>query len=412
MGVLRVDHPDIEEFIRAKQNYGKLSGFNISVAVTDEFMEAVLAREAFNLTFEGQIYRQVDASALWDMIMRSTYDWADPGVLFIDTINERNNLYYCETLAATNPCGEQPLPPYGACLLGSFNCVQYLTRESLNKPWEFNFNQFHLDIATVVRAMDNVVDVARYPLHEQEKEARSKRRMGLGITGLANTLEAIGHPYASPKFMQLMALILANLRDEAYRTSAKLAKEKGPFPLFDRDKFLAAKFVSGVAEDVLDLIHENGIRNSHLLSIAPTGTISFCADNVSSGIEPVFATKVKRLVNTARGAEIVELEDYGAAFLGVREPKTVSQCSVEDHLRVLTCASAYVDSAVSKTCNVPTDIEWEAFKNIYLHAWKSNCKGCTTYRVGGKREAILEDASLPPDLSCKIDPETGERSCE
>jgi ribonucleoside-diphosphate reductase alpha chain len=412
MGVLRVDHPDIEEFIRAKQNYGKLSGFNISVAITDEFMEAVKDGSPFNLTFEGHIYRQVDARALWEMIMRSTYDWADPGVLFIDTINERNNLYYCETLSATNPCGEQPLPPYGACLLGSFNLPSYLTRDRLSDRWEFDFAQFHLDIATVVRAMDNVVDRARYPLHEQEKEARSKRRMGLGVTGLANALEAMGYPYASDRFLQATNHILANLRNEAYRTSAVLAKEKGVFPLYDRDKFTSGKFIQSLPEDIQELIWENGSRNSHLLSIAPTGTISFCADNVSSGIEPVFATKVKRLVNTADGPELVELEDYGVRVLGTKNPKTVDQCSVDDHLKVLICASTYVDSAVSKTCNVSSDIEWEAFKNIYFRAWAGNCKGCTTYRVGGKREAIIEAADAIEDLSCKIDPETGERSCE
>lgn len=410
MGVLRVDHPDIEEFIRAKQNYGKLSGFNISVAITDEFMEAVKDGAPFNLRFEGNIYRQVDAKALWEMIMRSTYDWADPGVLFVDTINERNNLYYCERLAATNPCGEQPLPPYGACLLGSFNLPQYLSRDGATGKWEFDFTQFYLDIAVVVRAMDNVVDRARYPLDEQEKEAHSKRRMGLGVTGLANTLEAMGYPYASERFLQGTNLILANLRNEAYRTSALLASEKGSFPLYDREKFTSGRFIESLPEDIQELIYEKGCRNSHLLSIAPTGTISFCADNVSSGIEPVFALKVRRLVNGPTGPETVELEDYGSRVLGVKNPRTVEECSVDDHLKVLICASTYVDSAVSKTCNVPTDIDWEAFKSIYFRAWAGNCKGCTTYRVVGKREAIIESAE--EDLSCKIDPETGERSCE
>jgi ribonucleoside-diphosphate reductase alpha chain len=413
MGVLRVDHPDIEEFIRAKQNYGKLSGFNISVAITDEFMEAVKDGQPFHLRFEGHTYRTVDARALWEMIMRSTYDWADPGVLFIDTINERNNLHYCETLAATNPCGEQPLPPYGACLLGSFNLVQYLTRTGPSTSWSFDFAQFHLDIASVVRAMDNVVDRARYPLHEQEREARAKRRMGLGVTGVANAIEAMGYPYASDGFLQALGLILANLRNEAYRTSAHLAKEKGPFPLFQRDKYLEGKFIQNLPEDIQDLIYENGIRNSHLLSIAPTGTISFCADNVSSGIEPVFATKVKRVVNTLGGTETMEIEDYGYRFLGV-EPKTTADCSVDDHLKVLICASSFVDSAVSKTCNVPTNIEWEAFKDVYVRAWAGNCKGCTTYRVGGKREAILQSADVPEeeDAACTYDAETGTRSCD
>lgn len=410
MGVLRVDHPDIEEFIRAKQNYGKLSGFNISVAITDEFMEAMLQDRPFNLTFEGHIYRQVNAKALWEMIMRSTYDWADPGVLFIDTINERNNLYYCETLAATNPCGEQPLPPYGACLLGSFNLAAYIYRDGLASPWLFDYAKFTMDIAPIVRAMDNVVDKAHYPLHEQEKEARAKRRMGLGVTGVANALEALGHRYASESFRKTLAHILGILRNEAYRASTELATEKGAFPLYDKDKYLQSRFIQTLPENILELIGQRGIRNSHLLSIAPTGTISFCADNVSSGIEPVFATKVKRLVNTLKGQEELEVEDYGYRFFGV-EPKTVADCTPADHLSVLACAATFVDSAVSKTVNVPTNIAWEDFSNIYIKAWQENCKGCTTYRVGGMREAILE-AAPEEDLSCKVDPDTGERSCD
>jgi ribonucleoside-diphosphate reductase alpha chain len=220
--------------------------------------------------------------------------------------------------------------------------------------------------------------------------------MGLGVTGVANAIEAMGYPYASDDFLRALSLILSNLRNEAYRASALLAKEKGSFSLFNRDKYMEGKFIQSLPDDVQDLIYENGIRNSHLLSIAPTGTISFCADNVSSGIEPVFATKVKRLVNTAAGPETMEIEDYGYRFLGV-EPKTTADCNVDDHLKVLVCASTYVDSAVSKTCNVPTNIEWEAFKDVYVRAWAGNCKGCTTYRVGGKREAILEVAADAPE---------------
>lgn len=411
MGVLRVDHPDIEEFIRAKQNSTSLTGFNISVAVTDEFMHAVQQDREFALRFDGHVYRTVRARDLWEMLMRSTYDWAEPGVLFIDRILEMNNLWYCETIAATNPCGEQPLPPYGACLLGSFNLPKYLNRSSPSSKWEFDYEQFHLDIAPVVRAMDNVVDRARYPLHEQEQEAQRKRRMGLGVTGLANTLEAMGHPYGTPDFIRGMSIILGSLRNEAYRASARLAAEKGAFALYDPVKYLGGEFVQTLPEDVLDEIRANGIRNSHLLSIAPTGTISLTADNVSSGVEPVFSYEVTRKILYKDGERLETIQDYGVANLGCRG-KTTADCSIDDHLRVLITASKYVDSAVSKTCNVPHNIAWEDFKNVYVRAWEAGCKGCTTYRVGGKREGILEAADTAEPMACTVDPATGERSCE
>lgn len=412
MAVLRIDHPDIEAFIRAKQNSHALNGFNVSVGVTDVFMEAVIADSDFSLKFEGGTFGKVRARDLWETLMRSTYDWAEPGVIFVDRINEMNNLYYCEKLAATNPCGEQPLPPYGACLLGSFNLVKYLTHPAPAAPWEFDYEQFHLDIHHVVRAMDNVVDRAKYPLDEQEKEAQSKRRMGLGITGAANAIEAMGHEYGSPSFCSTLGSIMAVLRNEAYRASARLAADKGSFPLFDVDKYLASEFIQTLPEDIIDEIRVGGIRNSHLLSIAPTGTISLAADNVSSGIEPVFAFEVHRKILGLSGERSETIRDYGAAHLGVRG-KISSECSVDDHLRVLTTASKYVDSAVSKTCNVPTDINWEDFKSIYLRAWKAGCKGCTTYRAGGMREGILVDAtSKLDDGSCSINPTTGEKSCE
>lgn len=411
MGVLRVDHPDIEEFIRAKQNITSLTGFNISVAITDEFMLAVQQDREFALRFDGHVYRTVRARDLWEMLMRSTYDWAEPGVLFIDRIQEMNNLWYCERIAATNPCGEQPLPPYGACLLGSFNLVKYLFRASPSAKWEFDYEQFHLDIAPVVRAMDNVVDRARYPLHEQEQEAQQKRRMGLGVTGLANTLEAMGHPYGTPDFIRGMSIILGSLRNEAYRASARLAAEKGAFSLYDPVKYLGGEFVQTLPEDVLDEIRSSGIRNSHLLSIAPTGTISLTADNVSSGIEPVFSYEVTRKILYKDGERLDTIQDYGVANLGCRG-KTTAECSIEDHLRVLITASKYVDSAVSKTCNVPHAIAWEDFKNVYVRAWEAGCKGCTTYRVGGKREGILEATDTAEPMACTVDPATGERSCE
>lgn len=420
MGVLRVDHPDIEEFIRAKQNADQLTGFNISVAVTDGFMEAVRDDKEFPLVFGGTTYKVVWARALWEMLMRSTYDWAEPGILFIDRINSQNNLGYCEEIFATNPCGEQPLPPFGACLLGSFNLVQYLTPDRTSgSKFTFNWQKLISDIPPVVRAMDNVVDRARYPLHEQEQEATSKRRMGLGVTGAANTIEALGYPYGTSGFCRMLETILSTIRRTAYTASAHLAREKGPFPLYS-PAYLSRPFVSELPEEVLNLIEQNGIRNSHLLSIAPTGTISLAADNVSSGIEPVFDYEVNRALIGSGGPEVHKFRDYGAEFLGV-EGKKAGDCSVDDHLNVLIAASRHVDSAVSKTCNVPSDITWTSFKDIYLRAWQSGCKGCTTYRSGGLRGAVLTSATKPepePDASdpnegasCGFD-ERGVFSCE
>ena len=450
MGVMRVDHPDIEEFIHAKQpgkdvqplwdlvaelpegaqkqqlvmslqQTLKLTGFNVSVAITDKFMECVASGEPFPLTFEGRTYREVDARALWDAIMRGTWDWAEPGVLFIDAINRMNNLWYCETIAATNPCGEQPLPPYGACLLGSFNLVKYIFKDGAGR-YAFDWDQYREDIPQVVRAMDNVVDRAIYPLPQQKQEAKDKRRMGLGITGLANAAEALGHEYGSPAFLAFEAEVLDTLRDESYLASAHIAKVKGSFPKFDKDKYLQGQFIKTLREDVRDAIAKYGIRNSHLTSIAPTGTISLCADNVSSGIEPVFAYSFDRTVIEFSGPRVETVEDYGARVFGVRG-KACSRVTVQEHVAALTVAAQRVDSAVSKTCNVPSDISWEDFKNVYVSAWEGGAKGCTTFRLGGKRSGILvvkDDGGEPeadapaeePASQCRIDPATGRRECE
>lgn len=450
MGVMRVDHPDIEEFIHAKQpgkdvqplwdlvaelpegaqkqqlimslqQTLKLTGFNVSVAVTDKFMECVASGEPFPLTFEGRTYREVDARALWDAIMRGTWDWAEPGVLFIDAINRMNNLWYCETIAATNPCGEQPLPPYGACLLGSFNLVKYIYKDGAGR-YAFDWDQYREDIPHVVRAMDNVVDRAIYPLPQQKQEAKDKRRMGLGITGLANAAEALGREYGSPAFLAFEAEVLDTLRDESYLASAHIAKVKGSFPMFDKDKYLQGQFIKTLRPDVQDAIAKYGIRNSHLTSIAPTGTISLCADNVSSGIEPVFAYSFDRTVVEFSGPRVETVEDYGARVFGVRG-KACSRVTVQEHVAALTVAAQRVDSAVSKTCNVPSDISWEDFKNVYVSAWEGGAKGCTTFRLGGKRSGILvvkDDGSEPeadapaeePASQCRIDPATGRHECE
>ncbi len=314
MGVLRVDHPDVEEFIRAKQNSNNLTNFNVSVAVTDGFMRAVEANEGFDLVFEGQKYRTINARNLWNEIMRSTWDWAEPGVLFIDRIQEMNNLYYCESIAATNPCAEQPLPPNGACLLGSFNLTKYVSLDT-NEEFYFDMEKFVADIPVVVRSMDNIVDRALYPLSEQYGEAVSKRRMGLGVTGVANALEALGYTYGSPEFCEFLEFLLSRFTNEVYRSSALLAAEKGPFPLYNKEQYLSGIFVNDVLSDeVLHLIRQHGIRNSHLTSIAPTGTISLVADNISSGIEPVFENAVA-LVTEKLSAHPVPMCKHGARVL-------------------------------------------------------------------------------------------------
>lgn len=415
MGVLRIDHPDIFDFIHAKQNEHFLKGFNISIAVTDEFMWAKRDGKPFQLKFGGRVYREVDPNELWDAVMRSTWDWAEPGVLFIDRINEMNNLNYCETIAATNPCGEQPLPPFGACLLGSFNLVRYISKD-MHSWWRFDWDRLARDIAPVVRAMDNVVDRARYPLPQQEHEAKSKRRMGLGVTGLANAGEALGLPYGSKGFLDFTRRVLTLVRDEAYRASALLAHEKGAFPLYSPE-YLDSKFVKTLPEDIREMIEEHGIRNSHLTSIAPTGTISLCADNISSGLEPVFSYGMERTVIEFEGPRKELIEDYGVRVFGVRGRRS-SDVTVAEHVAVLAAAAELVDSAVSKTCNVDSRVSWDEFKRVYDSAWELGCKGITTYRADGKRGGVIvakdDDTGKAQEeaASCTIDPETGHRSCE
>ena len=429
MGVLRVDHPDIKDFITAKRNSDKLTGFNISVGITDKFMEALSSEDdSFDLVFEGRTYSTISAKELWDLIMESTWDWAEPGVLFIDRIQEMNNLYYCEEIAATNPCGEQPLPPYGACLLGSFNLTRYLYKvNSGDEFYSFNFTQFKKDIPHVVRAMDNIIDRTIYPLKEQSDEAKNKRRMGLGLTGLANAGEMTGHPYASDGFMKWAEKVFACLRDNTYRASALLAKEKGPFPLY-REDYLKGNFIRTLPQSVKKEIRQHGIRNSHLTSIAPTGTISLVADNVSGGIEPVFSHYYDRTIQTPSGPRVERVEDY--AYTKGTSGRKADDISVHEHLAVLTLSQHYVDSACSKTCNVGDDVSYEEFKSVYENAWKEGAKGCTTFRMSGKRYGILQTVEEEETITsetqgsgeksgeeedkataCFIDPLTGAREC-
>lgn len=412
MGCLRVDHPDIEEFITCKSDNHTLTQFNISVLITDEFMQAVNTDSLFALRFEGKVHKLVRARYLWDKIMRQTWEYAEPGVLFIDRINRKNNLWYCETISATNPCGEQPLPPHGACLLGSFNLTKYIY-------WQggvsyLNEAQLRNDIAPIVRSMDNIIDKAIYPLPAQRESAQSKRRMGLGFTGLANAGEAMGCRYGSPEFLEWQEDVFRILRDEAYMASIELAKEKGPFPLLDREKFLQSEFALTLPEFIRDGIRNHGIRNSHLLSIAPTGTISNVADNVSSGIEPPFSLYYDRTIQTYEGSKVERVSDYAYREWGI-EGATALEITPEEHVKVLCTASKYVDSACSKTINIGDGVTWEQFKDVYMQAYHGGASGCTTFRAAGKRAGVLEAAAsedVAEPKACMIDWETGIRTCE
>lgn len=388
MGVMRIDHPDIEEFIRAKQNSRNLSGFNLSVAVTDEFMESLYNGYAFPLRFGGEVYREVDPTALWNVVLRSAWDWGEPGILFIDRINVLNNLNRSEKIATTNPCGEQPLPPFGTCLLGSFNLPAYLIVDNQS----IDVNCLREDVYAVVRAMDKVIDVAVYPLPQHAAEARTKRRLGLGVTGVATALEAMGLPYGSAEFCAELKNILHIIANAAYHESARLAREKGAFPLCDEDYRTSAPFLTNLSPYVRDLIAEVGTRNSHLLSIAPAGTISLCADNVTSGIEPVVDYEVDRVVASDDGPTTVRLQDYGFRFLAT-QGRRLGECSIDDHLCVLQTATLGVDSSVSKTINVPPSVPWADFVTLFDRAWVGGCKGLAVFRWNGKRPGVIQCAA-------------------
>tara|TARA_R110000744_G_scaffold46911_5_gene103546 strand:+ start:14217 stop:15914 length:1698 start_codon:yes stop_codon:yes gene_type:complete len=408
MGVLRVDHPDIEEFIRAKQDGTSLTNFNISVGITDEFMDCVVKDKPFELKFEDRTYDTINAVALWDEIMRANWEWAEPGVLFIDRINADNNLNYMETIEATNPCGEQPLPPYGACLLGSFNLTKYVDRLRT----AFDIELLKADIPPVIRAMDNIVDRTNFPLPEQEVEAKAKRRMGIGITGLANTLTMLGIEYGSAEAVKVTKRIMKALTYTCYEASIELAQEKGPFPAFRKEEYLESGFIKRLPEHIKEGIRKHGIRNSHLTSIAPTGTISFCADNISSGIEPVFALEVDRTYISTSGPQTVRLKDYAYNNYGLT-CKTSDELTTDEHLNMLLAVTPYIDSSVSKTINVGNDVTFIEFKDIYVKAWKGKAKGCTTFRMAGKRYGILNAVPQdePEGAACFIDPATGNKEC-
>jgi len=398
MATLRCDHPDIEAFVDAKADAARLRNFNLSVLVTDAFIAAVRSGAPWDLVFEGKVYRTVDARALWDRVMRATYDYAEPGVVFVDRINAENNLGYCETISATNPCGEQPLPPYGACLLGSINLARLI--EAPFTP-EARLDETRLEAltATAVRFLDNAIDVSNYPLDAQRQEAKAKRRIGLGVTGLADALILCGARYGTPEAAALAKRWMGRIERAAYLASAGLAGEKGAFPLYDAERFLAAPNVRRLPEEVRTAIATNGIRNGLLTSIAPTGTISLLAGNVSSGIEPVFDFRYeRRVLERDGGTRIEQVEDYAHALyrerLGPTAPLTDAFVTAEEltpgaHLEMQAAVQAHVDSSISKTINCPADLSFAAFEDVYLEAYDLGLKGCTTYRPNAVTGAVL-----------------------
>ena len=407
MATMRCDHPDIEAFIAAKKDPARLRMFNLSVLVTDPFMAAVKADGPWNLVFDDRVYRTLQARDLWARIMRNTFDFAEPGVIFIDRINAANNLNYVETIAATNPCGEQPLPPYGACLLGSINLPTLVSGAFTNGA---TLDLAALDdlVRTAVRMMDNVVTASRFPLEAQAREAQAKRRIGLGVTGLADALLMLGQRYGSAEAAETCEAWMHALARSAYLASVDLAREKGAFPLFDADKYLASGNMMQMDGDVRDAIRTHGIRNALLTSIAPTGTISLYAGNVSSGIEPVFAYAYTRKVLQKDGSrteeEVVDYavrlwrDMYGDAALPDYFVNAQTLPPL-DHVRMQAAAQKWVDSSISKTINCPEDISFEDFQQVYMAAWDQGCKGCTTYRpnaVTGSVLTVSEKSAVAP----------------
>lgn len=454
MGILRVDHPDIEQFIEAKKtadfrslglgarddtalismvranpefgwamrrSFASLANFNLSVAVTDDFMRAVIEDRSFDLVHEAapgtgsgrtkpgpdgrtlHVYRTVSALEVWNRIMRNTYTGAEPGVVFIDRVNEDNNLWYCEQIHACNPCAEQFLPAYGCCDLGSV-MLQHFVADPFTAHASFKWQAFEEVVAGGVEFLDRVLDVTRWPLPEQQVEAHSKRRIGLGYLGLADAMARLGIRYSSGEGVDFARQVHTTLRDTAYLASVQLAKEFGPFPLFDADLYLKpGTFASRLPAEIQDAIRAHGIRNSHQLSIAPTGTISLAfGDNASSGIEPIFSRRQERVKILADGsrksfsidnAAFREFQRRNGAdadspvFVGAME------MTVDDHMAILEAAATLVDSAISKTINVPATCEFSDFADVYMRAWKAGLKGISTYRPNPMRGHVLRDAT-------------------
>ena len=391
MGIMNVSHPDIEAFVDAKMVKDVYRQFNLSVGVTDEFMGAVQNKADWPLSFEGKIYKTIKAQELWEKITKNAYYSAEPGIIFIDRLNSHNNLHYCEKIEATNPCSEQPLPPYGLCLLGSFNLVAYLYPSGEGR-YSFNYSTYIEDIETFVKAYDNIYEQSNYAIPEHKEEAINKRRMGLGLTGIANAIELmVGKAsYGEELFCKHLDKICDTLTNYAYYYSAQLAKERGAFNLYQKD-YLNSKFIETLNPKTIEEIVKHGIRNSHLISYAPCGTISQCAGNVSSGVEPVFYYKQDRDVHMKDGKIKVTLNDYNVRNYGFMG-KTLEHCSVDDHLNVAKIIQKYTDSAVSKTINVPSNCTYENYEKIYLEAYKIGLKGITVYRPTELRGSVITAA--------------------
>jgi ribonucleoside-diphosphate reductase alpha chain len=411
MGVMPIDHPDVMRFVHAKRDRMSLTNFNISIGISDSFMEALYADKLFALQFGGKVFSRVRAADVWAAVMENNWDWAEPGALFLGTINRMNPLAYCETIHATNPCAEQPLPTNGACLLASLNVTEYLVPRYSGGPKALDYERFADDADVLVRACDNVFEHTVFPLEQQKREALMKRRMGVGVTGVANALEMCGASYGTADYIAMQDQLLETLRDAAYRASIQRARERGSFPLFDAAKWLSSGFARTLPDDIRAGIMKHGLRNGLLLSIAPTGTISMCANNISSGIEPPAVTQQVHTLVTQDGTRQVELDDWAFAEHGHR-CRTALECSAEEHVAVLCAAQKYIDSSVSKTVNVrgakagEDGMPFNEFTQLYRMAYDGGAKGCATFNVNGKRQGVIEEQA-----NCSIDTRTGARSC-
>ncbi len=417
MGVMRCDHPDIKKFITAKREKGRLQMFNLSVAITDKFINAVKDKQKWDLIFGGKVYDTMPAIDLWDLIMKSTYDFAEPGFILIDKINQMNNLYYSEDICATNPCGEQPLPPYGACLLGSVNLTKFVKAPFTQKA-SIDFSEIERVTKIAVRMLDNVIDMSKYPLPQQKKEAQNKRRMGIGITGLADMFIFLGVRYGSPQSVQIAEKVMQTITYAAYESSIVIGQEKEVFPFFDAKKYSSGKFISTLPQELRNDIKKFGLRNSHLTSIAPTGTISLLASNVSSGLEPVFAFSYTRKIRQSHENDVLEVEVADYAFDKYREfidnpnlktselPEyfvSTDQITATEHLDIQAILQKYIDSSISKTINIPGDYPFEDFKDIYMQAYDKGLKGCTTFRPSEHITGVLvKDEKEPPKQDMPI----------
>lgn len=391
MGIMNVDHPDVEAFIDAKMSKDAYRQFNLSVGVSDSFMAAVHHDADWPLSFNSQIYRVIRARSLWEKITRNAYDSAEPGIIFIDRLNDQNNLHYCEKIEATNPCAEQPLPPYGLCSLGSFNLVGYIQTDPEGNRI-FNSSLFKNDIHAWVEAYDNIFDNAIYAIPEHKEEAISKRRIGLGFTGIANAIEWLCEEpnYGEPEFCGVLDKLCNTLKIEAYKASITLAKDRGPFSKY-KEEYTKSEFIKTLPKYLQDQILFHGVRNSHIISYAPCGTISQCAHNVSSGVEPVFYYEANRDVYMKEGKINVTLKDYNYRQFGFKG-KTLKDCSVDDHMRVATTIQRHCDSSISKTVNVSPNCTYEDYAQIYVKAFEMGLKGITVYRPTEMRGAVIVEA--------------------